>query len=748
MVARLQDLRNPPAAEFWRTGVVWMLEQPGGMRVCHGALRVAEHSGQRASDRVDNEQSGQFAAGDDIVAEGDLVGDQMLAHTLVDSFVAIRDQRHVLVAAKLLGHLLAKHAPLRRKHNDRNSRRGTEHALDRVEHGLGFHHHSAATTVWRVVGHLVLVGGVITNIVDAHIQQTSLARSPQDACLEVAWKHLWKKSKYVKAHRCHSNSGLFGGHARFHYNRPMNKQALWDLASRTWPIAILVVMAFATLVPVAPHLQEFPSTDSSVFLYVADGILNGEVPYKDVWDHKAPMIYYIDALGLATSGGSRWGVWLLELIFVATAVVLGYSVLKRAFGIWPALLASTLFLVELMQVLDLGNLTEEYALLFQWLALLLFWQSVQKPSVRTFLAIGAVLALGFLLKPNSLGIPLAIGGFLLYQTVYKKSSETARWIAFALVGGASVLASVGVYFFLVGGLADLWDAVFVFNSTYAGKEAAQIWTSLSAGLTSIPIASLLGLFGWVIALYWQRNNKKKPTQLRDFVWVLLLALPLEIVFTIITGRDYSHYYIVWLPALVALAAFVPYFVQSFSTKTPKLAEVVSLGLLLGFAPLPILSVLPKAASLAGSLTSLQLPAAEVDDHRYTPVLDYVYANIPADRPLLVWGNQLTINWITGRRAPTRYIYQTPLLLEGYTSRERVYEVIADLEANPPVVIDTGPGDGFMPDLQVRLDRLPMEIRPLYRYFKEHYVYAGTFESTGWDLYLYHGDGIPLPPEDQ
>jgi hypothetical protein len=58
------------------------------------------------------------------------------------------------------------------------------------------------------------------------------------------------------------------------------------------------------------------------------------------------------------------------------------------------------------------------------------------------------------------------------------------------------------------------------------------------------------------------------------------------------------------------------------------------------------------------------------------------------------------------------------------------------------IVDTGPPGGFMQPLPTPLNELPEFLRPPYRYVQENYEYAGTFE-IGWDLYLYHGNGVPL-----
>ncbi len=58
-------------------------------------------------------------------------------------------------------------------------------------------------------------------------------------------------------------------------------------------------------------------------------MLNGEIPYLDVWDHKPPVILLINALGLPIGGGSRWGVWLVELGLLFLAALLGFKLIKR-----------------------------------------------------------------------------------------------------------------------------------------------------------------------------------------------------------------------------------------------------------------------------------------------------------------------------------------------------------------------------------------------------------------------------------
>ncbi|MCX6069001.1 MAG: hypothetical protein NT121_25185 [Chloroflexi bacterium] len=75
-------------------------------------------------------------------------------------------------------------------------------------------------------------------------------------------------------------------------------------------LLLLLAIVFAVLLPFSPvNSQSVPSRDSGVFLYTGWRVLHGEIPYLQLWDHKPPVIYYLDALGLLLTPESIWGIW-------------------------------------------------------------------------------------------------------------------------------------------------------------------------------------------------------------------------------------------------------------------------------------------------------------------------------------------------------------------------------------------------------------------------------------------------------
>ncbi len=129
---------------------------------------------------------------------------------------------------------------------------------------------------------------------------------------------------------------------------------------------LVLVLVALVLVPLSPAIQHTPTRDSGIFLYVSSRLLDGDALYRQVWDHKPPLVFWINALGLAFSGHSIWGVWVMQFAFLFLTCLLGYALVRRAFGRWPGAVALSAALLTLSYVLHGGNTTERMPLVPAW----------------------------------------------------------------------------------------------------------------------------------------------------------------------------------------------------------------------------------------------------------------------------------------------------------------------------------------------------------------------------------------------
>ena len=219
--------------------------------------------------------------------------------------------------------------------------------------------------------------------------------------------------------------------------------------------AWVVVLAYLLLAAVGAFIYDCSEDigDSCVYIYVAKGILEGDIPYLDRWDNKGPLLYLLNLIGLVIH--ESWGLWVVQGFFLLGASSFAFLTLKRGFGTTPALFSLALFLVSYSRLAPQGNDTELYVLLFQFLALYLFLHSQEQPNPAasrasfTFLhlAIGALGAASFLLKPSHIALWIVIG---LYWLLLRGNS--LRKLAWAVVGGGSVLVFVAGLFIALGAM--------------------------------------------------------------------------------------------------------------------------------------------------------------------------------------------------------------------------------------------------------------------------------------------------------
>ena len=88
VVAGPEHFRHLPAPEGGGPGVVRILDEAGGERLLLGRGLVPHHAGYEPGDGLDDDKGARLATRQDVVTDGELVVDQVLAHPLVDALVA------------------------------------------------------------------------------------------------------------------------------------------------------------------------------------------------------------------------------------------------------------------------------------------------------------------------------------------------------------------------------------------------------------------------------------------------------------------------------------------------------------------------------------------------------------------------------------------------------------------------------------------------------------------------------------
>lgn len=466
---------------------------------------------------------------------------------------------------------------------------------------------------------------------------------------------------------------------------------MWLRRIQHWALAcgLPAAMALLVLYPANPANMPVPiSRDSGVFLYGGWRLLQGELPYRDVWDHKPPVIFYLNALGLALAGGSRWGVWLIEVASLSVAAGLALHVLRRAFGLFAALAGLYFGLLAAVFLLEGGNFTTEFTLPMQWGCLTLFAGAPGRSLGWRGLAIGALCGLMFFTKQNTIGVGVTIGLYVLMGG-RRAGTATAAVRDLAGLAGGGVIASVLILspFALANALPELWSAAFVFNVAYgAGATMQDRLIALGRGLIALQSTNLTGLalsgwgFGVLRAL---RRNLSGP--LAPLIGIALLDLPIELLMVSASGKSFAHYYLALLPPGMILAAFAIYALTEAVLSATRLSRAEArLGVLAGV--LVVGALLQTKSPL--DYARVVADAAQFNRSQLEIIAEVRKRTGPTE-PVLVLGAEVQINFLAQRRAPTRYAYQSALHTPGYTTPAMVEAFYAEIQGDPPrVIVDT------------------------------------------------------------
>lgn len=295
-------------------------------------------------------------------------------------------------------------------------------------------------------------------------------------------------------------------------------------------IASLLGLAFLALAYAMPHLMRIPDVDSAIFQYFGERMREGQLPYRDLYDHKPPLIFYLNYWGLMLGGGSRWGIWALELVAVGLSALIGFNTLKGFFGVIPAWVASAGFLMNLVFVHEGGNLTEEYALPFQFAAigLLLGMERRRKRGWWAF-GLGVCIAMASTLKQPLAGPLVAAGALMLWNRLSRRDWRGLLDFLWLGLGFLAVWGAWFVFFTLQGIFPEFWEAAFAYNFALSGITTNQRLDALVEALNFLLGASpffALGFAAWVagvVYLLFHEDHLLRVVTSRWVGWLVGMA---------------------------------------------------------------------------------------------------------------------------------------------------------------------------------------------------------------------------------
>lgn len=496
--------------------------------------------------------------------------------------------------------------------------------------------------------------------------------------------------------------------------------------------------------------------DAGVFAYSGWRILHGELPLRDIWDHKPPGIYLLDALAVLVGGPTHAALAYLDIAIGVAVAAAAFWALRSVSRPGVALVGSV-WAVLLAYKADRYagmNFTEYPAVA---LALVSLGAGVRcltsELRLRWAVMAGAASGLAAVFKPVAAGpaaaLAIVLFGCALFQFAqrsdqgHRAGCRTGRVMAVVVATTALPMLLVCAWYVLAGGWDALVDTNFTYNRLYAPPLTLLV---ALRGMLDTPAKAGVAIPIVLLGLSWLRPMKDLDRVVHSFV---TLALLFEIVAIMVQGRDYAHYYVLTVGSgSMALALGLERLLVS---RRP--AQAIEWGAaVIGVVILLVVVARPVQPHL--SLHNVARVARA--DFPQLPIVDAVRSLCGPDDSVYTWGAETQVNFLAERRSPSRYVYLYPLQMPGFDVERRARELLADLQADPPCAIVAPIGTNpLIPPLQPgpRAEWRPIALHErgaysqapfddVLRWIDTNYVPSNV--TPGWDVLVANHIGTRSP----
>lgn len=315
---------------------------------------------------------------------------------------------------------------------------------------------------------------------------------------------------------------------------------------------LFLVSAFAGALVFSPSTSPLYSDwgyDSAMFQTIGKYWAQGYLPYVSLFDHKGPIIFFVNALGYLLGG--RGGVFAIQVLCFAVSEYFAYKIMRMRLGkLWSFILAFSLPLI-LSATWQEGNTTEEYILplLFASYYCMLLWceglknGEFEHPAAAAFVY-GLSFAFALLTRlTNAIGICAGTAYIVVYLVIKGKWRNLLYNALTFILGFAALVVPFSLYFAAHDALYDMWYGTLIFNFSYLSTHRDALSFSLVKFL--LYVRRCLCGFALIFAALWGLIFGRRD-KAGNLLWLLV---PVVSVAFLYTQNAYDHYATVLLPML-------------------------------------------------------------------------------------------------------------------------------------------------------------------------------------------------------
>lgn len=469
---------------------------------------------------------------------------------------------------------------------------------------------------------------------------------------------------------------------------------------------VTLLVGLTILLRIPSLFEPYWYGDEGIYLTLGEGVRQGLVLYRDIFDHKPPFIYLLAAL----AGSLFWFKFIL-LVWHALSVALFWKLTEILFdkNSKQVVLATSLYaLLTTIPLLE-GNIanSELFMAGSTIVALLLLFR--REPNTKRLLWAGILFSVSILFKVPAI---FDLGALCAFWVLGSQNSRqflaSIKKIAVVACGTTLPIAATLVYFASRGGLREYISTAWTQNFPYIAAWMAPS-LSLEARIAEVDLSVRSALAATIIILLLLFRKHFNKTALFASIW-----LTFALFAALLSARPYPHYIIQVVPPLALLVGILAFGREKFRfLPVPFIALFLFSLVFYKFYYYPTFSYYKNFILFAsGRQTKWQY--FENFDRRMQMV--YEVAETVANRTgredrIFIWGTAPEL-YALSRRLPAGR-YTTSFHIRDFSGQQ---ETISELEKKNPKYI-----------IVLKDEKTPFP--QFFRFLQKNYLYLETIHET-------------------
>lgn len=445
--------------------------------------------------------------------------------------------------------------------------------------------------------------------------------------------------------------------------------------STTSKTVILILLSLLAVTPRLFFIDVPFERDEGVYAYISDVIDRGGIPYRDAFDHKPPLIYYIYNVSFALFGHSIIAPRLMAILFTAIACLYVFLIVYHISHNKIAGVLSMMFLgLSSASPVYSGFNTNTEIFTLPFLTAGSYYLLVAWNRLRYFIIAGLLFGLAFTIKQVALIIAAPALMVCSYNLIRERSSYLKAILLFG-IGFFTPLALFTLYFIFHDSFYYFWNYFFTYNLSYVSKlNLSQMIELLLYQAQLIramdPIIWISSTICFILFLFYE-----KSIFYRLFIVSLVIG---SMIATIIGRYFYGHYFIVMLPFL-SIAIGVGSSSQHSNIKRYAFQTILIIGMFVAIAIFAPFTKMPQQQLLENLYGNNPF-------YQSVGVGRFLKSTAKPNSTVFIVGSEGQILFYSGLPSATSIFYFYPLTLESPLKNQIRDTLLNDIQNQKPTYV--------------------------------------------------------------